>query len=187
MLKTRHDDALDESEWQEFLVTQDFGQIVAPGLERAFPMIVPTHYRFDGVSLIELHLHRRNPLWQALRERPTAAFTVIGAHVFIPSTWNVERERPVEWAAPTSYYATVQALCKAVVVDDPQEIAGVLQRQMAQMQPEGGYASIVPGENPYGRCSTRSAHSSCRSSMYGRSSSSGATERPTTKQVSRGD
>jgi len=37
---------------------QTFGQLIAPGLARDLPVVVPTHFCYDGADTIELHLHR---------------------------------------------------------------------------------------------------------------------------------
>lgn len=76
------DDAVQsEDEWRHCLKMHDFGQLVAPGASRAFPLLTPAHYWFDGIETLELHLSRRNPIWSALEERPQALFSVISAYV----------------------------------------------------------------------------------------------------------
>lgn len=151
MLIGRHDQVLSDQEWRDLLSDLDFGQLVAAGRDRDKPVIVPVHFIFDGQETIELHLDRRNPVWDLLEEDPSAAFTVVDAHVFVPSVWNCESGREPEWSAPTSYYAAVQLFGPVEIVDAPEELALLLQRQMTRMQPEGGYAPIDPGDNPFGR------------------------------------
>jgi transcriptional regulator len=151
MFITHHDAAQSADEWRQFLGEHDFGQLIAPGAGRAFPLLNPAHYWFDGADTIELHLSRRNPIWSALAERPQALFSVISAYVYIPTPWNADPGTDVEWSAPTSYYAAVQARGQVSILDDPGEIATVLRRQMARMQSEGGYRHIEPGNTPFGR------------------------------------
>ncbi len=147
-----HDDAMRSAdEWRQFLSEHNFGQLIAPGTGRTFPVLNPVHYWFDGADTIELHLSRRNPIWSALEECPQALFSVISAYVYIPTPWNTDPGTDVEWSAPTSYYAAVQARGRVSILDDPGEIAAVLRRQMAHMQPEGGYRHIEPGDSPFGR------------------------------------
>jgi transcriptional regulator len=151
VLKTQHDAALSEQEWRTFLAAQDFGQLIASGRARDVPVVVPAHYVFDGHATVELHLHRDNPVWGALAESAWAVFSVIDAHTYVPTQWNAELDMDVQWSAPTSYYAAVQVVGRATVVDDPETLAALLRRQMERMQPEGGHAAVEPGPTPYGR------------------------------------
>ncbi|MEY3909101.1 MAG: hypothetical protein RLZZ90_1008, partial [Actinomycetota bacterium] len=52
---------------------------------------------------------------------------------------------------PTSYYTSVQFVCKPVIIDDPQAKADILSAQMADMEPEGGYGEMAVDSGPYGR------------------------------------
>lgn len=157
MLMTRFDAARDDAEWQAFLAAQDFGQLVVNGPDGAPPLVVPTHYRYDGGRVLECHLHRDNPVWAALEASAAggaparAVFAVLDADVYIPTQWNAPARTDPQWSAPTSYYAAVQAVGRAAVVDDPAALAALLTRQMGQMQPEGGHAPVVPGPTPFGR------------------------------------
>src|SRR6266545_1435292 len=56
-----------------------------------------------------------------------------------------------DYGVPTSYYAAVQLACDVDVLDDPAEIASILERQLAHFQPEGKHAPVEPGDNPYGK------------------------------------
>lgn len=142
----RHDAPLDEAEWREFLATHDFGELIAPGAGRDLPVVVPTHFVWDGEREIVLHLARPNPVWEALAERSRALVSVFGAYTFIPGHWNQD-----EYGVPTSYYAAVQLACDARVVDDDGELARILERQLGHFQPEGKHAPVEPGEGRYGR------------------------------------
>ena len=146
MLIHRHDAPLDDTEWRAFLAAHDFGELIAPGAGRDLPVVVPTHFVWDGASEVALHLARVNPVWAALEERPRAMLSVFGAYTFIPGHWNQD-----EYGVPTSYYAAVQLACDAEIVDDQARIAGILERQLGHFQPEGKHAPVVPGEDRYGK------------------------------------
>jgi transcriptional regulator len=144
------DAARDDDEWREFLLRHDFGQIIAAGVRRPSPVIVPAHFVYDGDTTISLHLARANPLWAALAENPIAVLAVIGAYTFIPGPWNAHEDEP-DYGIPTSYYAAVQATGTCEIVDEPDALATLLSAQMAKFQPEGGHAPVTPGDTPYGR------------------------------------
>jgi len=142
----RHDEPLSDAEWRAFLGDHDFGELIAPGVGRDLPIVVPTHFIYDGDKTVLLHLARPNPVWDALVERPRALLSVFGAYTYIPGHWNQD-----EYGVPTSYYAAVQLACDAEIIDDPAQIAAVLERQLAHFQPEGKHARVEPGDNPYGK------------------------------------
>lgn len=146
MLIHRHDAPLGEDEWRAFLSTHDFGELIAPGRDRDLPIVVPTHFVWDGAHEVVLHLAKPNPVWDALAERPRALLSVFGAYTFIPGHWNQD-----EYGVPTSYYAAVQLACDARVTDEETEIASILERQLDHFQPEGMHAPVEPGGNRYGQ------------------------------------
>jgi len=142
----RHDAALSDAEWRAFLADHDFGELIVPGVGRDLPVLVPTHFVYDGDKTVLLHLAQPNPVWEALAERPRALLSVFGASTKKQSHWNQD-----EYGVPTSYYAAVQLACDAAVLDDPAQIAAILERQLAHFQPEGKHAPVEPGENRYGK------------------------------------
>ena len=147
MLIHRHDAALDDAEWRDFLKTHDFGELIVPGAPtRDLPVVVPTHFIYDGDHTVLLHLAKPNPVWDAIAERPRALLSVFGAYAYIPGHWNQD-----EYGVPTSYYAAVQLACDVETVDDPAALAAILERQLAHFQPEGKHAPVVPGDNRYGK------------------------------------
>ncbi|HEY9325534.1 MAG TPA: FMN-binding negative transcriptional regulator [Candidatus Limnocylindria bacterium] len=146
MLIHRHDAALTDAEWRAFLADHDFGELIVPGAGRDLPIVVPTHFIYDGDKTVLLHLAQPNPVWEALAERPRALLSVFGAYTYIPGHWNQD-----EYGVPTSYYAAVQLACDAEVLDDPAQIAAILERQLAHFQPEGKHAPVEPGDNRYGK------------------------------------
>jgi len=145
VLIKRHDAPLADDEWRAFLASHDFGELIAPGQDRDLPVVVPTHFLWDGKDEVILHLAKPNPIWDALAERPRALLSVFGAYTYIPGHWNQD-----EYGIPTSYYAAVQLACDVEVIDDPARVAAILERQLAHFQPEGKHAPVEPGENPYG-------------------------------------
>lgn len=146
MLIHRHDAPLADDEWRAFLAEHDFGELIAPGAGRDLPVVVPTHFVWDGKDEVVLHLAKPNPVWDALAERPRALLSVFGAYTFIPGHWNQD-----EYGVPTSYYAAVQLACDAEVIDEPARIAAILERQLGHFQPEGKHAPVEPGESRYGK------------------------------------
>ncbi|MFI6421916.1 FMN-binding negative transcriptional regulator [Streptomyces sp. NPDC050842] len=60
-------------------------------------------------------------------------------------------DTPPTDGVPTSYYAAVQFICQAHIVDEPEAKAELLRRQMAQFQPDGDHAPIEVDQTPYGR------------------------------------
>jgi transcriptional regulator len=146
MLIHRHDAPLDDAEWRAFLKEHDFGELIAPGAGRDLPVVVPAHFLWDGDKEVVLHLARPNPIWEALAERPRALLSVFGAYTFIPGHWNQD-----EYGVPTSYYAAVQLACDVEVVDDPERVAEILERQLGHFQPEGMHAPVTAGEDRYGK------------------------------------
>ncbi len=77
--------------------------------------------------------------------------SVVDDYTYIPGFWQAAEDAPPEHGVPTSFYAAVQLRCTAHVVDDPEEKAELLRRQMAHFQPEGGSAQVTAGDPPYGR------------------------------------
>ncbi len=149
MLIKKHDAAISEDEWRGFLASRDFGELIASGHGRDVPIVVPTHFIYDGAETIRLHLAAPNPVWEALTENPLALISVYGDYAYIPTQWNANAGAPVEYGVPTSYYAAVQAIVRTRAVDDPEELAGILTAQLGHFQPEGGHAPVEPG-NEYG-------------------------------------
>lgn len=151
MLSKPVDDLLNDAEWRDFLRTNTFGQVIAPGRELALPVVTPLHFAFVEDDTVVFHLQRSNPLLRALRNNPACLLAVIGSYVYIPSDWNSAPGEDVRWGVPTSYYAAVQATCSAEVVDDESEVAEILNRLLAQFEPSGSAYAVEPGGSPYGK------------------------------------
>ena len=150
MLIKKHDAARSEDEWRTFLASRDFGELIASGRDRDVPIVVPTHFIYDGDRTVRLHLAVPNPVWEALAENPLALVSVYADYTYISTGWNANPGERREFGVPTSYYAAVQAIVRIRAVDEPEELASILRAQLAHFQPEGGHAPVEP-TNDYGR------------------------------------
>jgi transcriptional regulator len=145
------DAPLDDAEWRAWLgAGHDFGELIIPGQGRELPVVVPTHFVYDGDRTVRLHLARPNPAWDALAEQPRALLTVIGDYAYVPSGWGAAPGTPPELGVPTSYYATVQLSCD-VRITDPAETLEILRTQLAHFEPAGGYLPPDPDHDHYRR------------------------------------
>ncbi|MFK4070590.1 FMN-binding negative transcriptional regulator [Streptomyces sp. NPDC029674] len=161
------DAARTDTEWQEWLATHDFGQLAVNGLPGEPPHVQPVHFVYEAerasphapgthgtpgaYGRVLTHLARPNPLWHALEADPVVLLSVVDDYVYVPGPWQAAPDTPAEHGVPTSFYAAVQLRCTARVVDDPEEKADILNRQVGHFQPEGGSARAAVGEAPYGR------------------------------------
>lgn len=150
MLIRPHDAALSEEEWTSFLSEHEFGQLIASGRGRDVPVAAPTHYALDG-SRVLVHFARDNPIFEALAENPRAMLSVIGDYTYVKTDWNADASEDPAYGVPTSYYGAVQLIGPCDIVDDASGIADILTRLLARMQPEGGHAPVVPGDNAYAK------------------------------------
>jgi transcriptional regulator len=144
------DAALDEEEWRRWLADgHDFGELAVNRPERLPPVVIPTHFAIDGDHLL-VHLARTNPVWSAIEAQPNVLMSVVDDYAFIPSMWREDAGGPDEDGVPTSYYSAVQLACRAEIVDELEDIADVLRRQLAHFQPAGDHAAVAVGQPPYG-------------------------------------
>jgi transcriptional regulator len=137
MLVQPWDAPQDDDEWRGFLLRHDFGQLIAGGRDRDLPVVVPTHLLYEGGDTVWLHLARPNPVWEPLVEHPRAVLTVIGDYVYVPARWNANPGTDPAYGVPTSYYATVQVACDVRIIDDPEQKAALLTRQLGHFEPAG--------------------------------------------------
>src|SRR3954451_11456135 len=146
------DAAVDRTEWQDWLASTDrFGMLAVNNLDPAkAPLMLPTHFTVAGDELL-MHLARPNPVWPHLEAAEEVRLAVIGDYAYIPSTWRAKAGGPDEDGVPTSYYATVQFVCDATVVDDPELKAELLRTQLRHLPPEGDPAAVHVAQPPYGR------------------------------------
>ncbi|MHA3022359.1 FMN-binding negative transcriptional regulator [Mycobacterium sp. BMJ-28] len=146
------DAALDAAEWQDWLAgTDHFGILAVNNIDAGqAPVLVPTHFTVAGEQLL-LHLARPNPVWPHLEAAAEVRFAVIGDYAYIPTYWRAKAGGADEDGVPTSYYASVQFVCTPTIVDDPDGKSELLNAQLADFQPEGGFSTVAAGEAPYGR------------------------------------
>lgn len=146
------DAALDPAEWQDWLASTDrFGLLAVNNLDPAqAPLMVPTHFTLAGGELL-IHLARPNPVWPHMEAAAEVRLAVVGDYAYIPTYWRAKVGGPEENGVPTSYYTTVQFVCRPTVVDDPQGKAEILAAQLADFQPEGRHATVDVDTAPYGR------------------------------------
>lgn len=136
------DRSLGESEWRPFVEAQGWGHLVAPGADLTYPVVVPTQFVLEGDQVIT-HFAAANPVLDALRANPPALMSVAGDWAFIPSAWKAIREEDPALGIPTTYYAAVQLLGTAEVIDDLERIDDVLGHQLRTIQPEVPIASPI--------------------------------------------
>lgn len=152
MLIRPHDAPQDEErEWRDLVARNPFGTLIAPGADYELPIVVPTHFHFDGDRTMRLHLARPNPVWQALSENPRCLFVVIAAVTYVPTSWEASPGTEPHWGIPTSHYATAQLDCTATITDDTDEIRRILGDQLATMQPNERYGDPTRPDAPYER------------------------------------
>ena len=128
-------DEATREEWQGVLAGADFGQLVTAGHVDGFPVVVPTHFLYDGDSTVLLHLARPNPVWKALAADPHVVLALTGDYTYVEAEWNANPGTDPAYGVPTSYYTAVQLLCRAEVVDDPDEKAAILATQLGHFEP----------------------------------------------------
>ena len=129
------DRSLGESEWRPFVEAQGFGHLVAPGRGLDYPVVVPTQFVLSGDEVLT-HFAGPNPVFAALRSRPRAVLAIGGDWAFIPSDWKAIDEEDPAMGIPTTYYAEVQLRGRTQVRHEPSEVAEVLRRQLAVIQPD---------------------------------------------------
>lgn len=137
------DAPLDDDECWTFLRTQGFGHLIAPG-RREVPVVVPTQFVVDnspgGKPEVLLHLARPNPIWSALDENPTVVLSVAGDWAYVPSAWKAIGDEDPALGIPTTYYAAVQLVADAAIVDDDEDKLAILRRQLSMLEPDVGHA-----------------------------------------------
>ena len=129
------DEAHSQDEWVSFVRTQQFGQFIASGRDRAVPVVVPTQFALIDSSLVVLHLARPNPVWRALDENPAALLSLAGDWAYIPAGWKAIDDEDPRMGVPTTYYAAVQLIGTVELVDDAEGKAEILRAQLAVTEP----------------------------------------------------
>lgn len=123
--------------WQAVLRSTDFGQLVTAGHVDGYPVVVPTHFVYDGDATVLLHLARPNPVWRALEADPHVVLALTTDWTYVEAAWNADPGTDPDLGVPTSYYTAVQLLGVAEIVDDPDDKAALLARQLAHFEPPG--------------------------------------------------
>lgn len=134
------DRPIDDEEWRAFVRAQGFGHLIAAGRGRDVPVVVATQYVFED-PVVLAHVAVPNPILAALRERPAAMLAVAGDWAFIPSSWKVIDDEDPRLGIPTTYYAAVQLSGRVDVIEEPDELAVLLGRQLARLQGDVEIAS----------------------------------------------
>jgi transcriptional regulator len=128
----------DPQRWRAFLVAQGFGHLVAAGRDRDVPVVVPTQFVLTETEIV-LHLATTNPVFDALAEHPVALLSVAGDWAFIPGAWKAIDDEDPARGIPTTYYGAVQVTGACTVETAPDEVATVLDTQLAALDPDGAY------------------------------------------------
>jgi transcriptional regulator len=146
------DAAVDTAEWQDWLASTDrFGMLAVNNLDPAqAPIVLPLHFTLAGDELL-IHLARPNPVWPHLEAATEVRLAVAGDYAYIPTYWRAKAGGPDEDGVPTSYYTSVQFVCRPTLIDDPGLKAEILSAQLADFQPEGRHAAVGVDTAPYGR------------------------------------
>ena len=130
-------DEASREEWQGLLAGTDFGQLVTAGHVEGYPVVVPTHFLYDGGDTVLLHLARPNPVWRALDTDLHVVLALTADYVYVEAAWNANPGTDSDLGVPTSYYTAVQLLCTAEVVDDPDQKSAILAAQLRHFEPLG--------------------------------------------------
>jgi transcriptional regulator len=137
------DEGRAEAEWVDFVRAQGFGHLVAAGRGRDVPVVVPTQFAVVSPDDVVLHLARPNPIWAALAENPAVVLSVAGDWSYIPTHWKAIGAEDPRFGVPTTYYAAVQLIAGATVIDDEPGKAAILRTQLAVTEPAGGAADPI--------------------------------------------
>lgn len=133
------DRPIDDDEWRAFVAANSFGHLVASGADRDVPVVVPTQFVFGTDAAggeVRLHLARQNPIFAAIDENPRVVMSIAGDWAYIRTDWKAGAEEDPRSGIPTTYYAAVQLIGTAHVVDDAPGVASVLAEQLADVQPD---------------------------------------------------
>jgi transcriptional regulator len=136
-----------EAEWTDFVRRQSFGHLIAAGRGRDVPLVVPTQFSLVAADEVVLHLARPNPIWAALDENPAVVLSVASDWAYVPAAWKAIGDEDPRMGIPTTYYAAVQLIADASVLDDPADKAAVLRIQLGDTEP----GSDVADPSEHGR------------------------------------
>jgi len=136
MLIRPHDVGDGDEQWRAFVAEQGFGQLAVSGTGDV-PVVVPTQFVVEGDHVL-LHLAKPNPVFGALEATPRAVLTVAGDWAYIPGAWKAIGAEDPALGIPTTYYAAVQLIGTVEIVDEPEELAAILRKQLADVEPPDG-------------------------------------------------
>lgn len=128
-------DEATREEWQGFLADADFGQLVTAGHVDGYPVVVPTHFLYDGDTTVLVHLARPNPAWRAIEADPHVVLALAADYAYVEAAWNADPGTDPDLGVPTSYYTGIQLLCRGEIVDDPDQKAALLAEQLSHFEP----------------------------------------------------
>lgn len=124
-------------DWRPLLATRDFGQLVTLGTVDGWPVVVPTHFVVDGDHVL-LHLARANPVWRAIAEDDRVVLAIATDYGYVDAATNANPGTDPAVGVPTSYYTALQLRGRATLIDDPDEKAALLARQLEHFEPGSG-------------------------------------------------
>jgi transcriptional regulator len=133
-------DAATAAEALAFVRAQPFGTLVAAGRGRDVPVVVPTQFLLVDDETVLLHLARPNPVWKPIEENPAVVLSLAGDWSYIPAAWKAIGDEDPTLGVPTTYYAAVQLICEATVIDEPDAKLDLLRRQLADVEAGSGVA-----------------------------------------------
>jgi len=133
------DEPLTDTDALAFVRRTGFGHLVAPG-RREVPVVVPTQFVVSDDGDVLLHLARPNPIWAALEESPTVVLSVAGEWAYVPAAWKAIGDEDPTLGIPTTYYAAVQLVATAEILDQPEAKLVVLREQLATFEPSSDVA-----------------------------------------------
>lgn len=136
-------DAATREQWQQVIARYDFGQLITAGHVGDYPVVVPTHFVYDGDSTVLLHLARPNPIWTALEADPHAMVSLATDWAYVEAAWNADPGTDPTVGVPTSYYTAVQLLGRVEIVDDPADKLAILAIQLRHSERPGS-ARVTP-------------------------------------------
>jgi len=130
-----------------FIREVGFGQLVSMGEGRPYATAVPFLAREEGGTVVlDAHLQRGNPQWQAMRGEALALFQ--GPHAYVHPGWYATKRQGGR-VVPTWNYIAVQAMGPAEVIDDPAWVRRHVTALTAKHE-AGRAEPWTPGDAPEG-------------------------------------
>ncbi|MBW7457554.1 pyridoxamine 5'-phosphate oxidase family protein [Paenibacillus sepulcri] len=136
-------DQVNQEELDSFLHEMSFGFLGTVDPDGS-PCVTPLNYVYHNGSLY-FHGSRAGEKMSNLKKEASVTFAVAKEFAIIPSYFS----DPLMACPATSYFKSVRIDGQAVVVNDLQEKAEVLEALMRKLQPEGGYKTIDARDNDY--------------------------------------